>query len=42
VALVTGGGTGDEASHVNGAVLPVDGGHTPVGVATVALAKASA
>jgi NAD(P)-dependent dehydrogenase (short-subunit alcohol dehydrogenase family) len=32
----------DEASYVNGAVLPIDGGHTPVDVATVAFAKASA
>jgi meso-butanediol dehydrogenase / (S,S)-butanediol dehydrogenase / diacetyl reductase len=32
----------DEASYVNGAVLPVDGGHTPVDVATIAFAKASA
>jgi len=32
----------DEASYVNGAVLPIDGGHSPVDVATVAFAKASA
>ena len=32
----------EEASYVNGAVLPIDGGHTPVDVATVAFAKASA
>jgi NAD(P)-dependent dehydrogenase (short-subunit alcohol dehydrogenase family) len=32
----------DEAAYVNGAVLPVDGGHTPVDVATIAFAKASA
>ena len=29
----------DEASYVNGAVLPIDGGHSPVDVATVAFAK---
>ena len=29
----------DDASYVNGAVLPVDGGHTPVDVATVTLGK---
>lgn len=32
----------EEASYVNGAVLPVDGGHTSVDVATVAFARASA
>ena len=32
----------EEASYVNGAVLPIDGGHSPVDVATVAFAKASA
>ena len=32
----------DEASYVNGAILPVDGGHTPVDVATVAFGRASA
>jgi NAD(P)-dependent dehydrogenase (short-subunit alcohol dehydrogenase family) len=32
----------EEASYVNGAVLPIDGGHTPVDVATVAFAKVSA
>ena len=32
----------DEASYVNGAVLPIDGGHSPVDVATVAFAKATA
>jgi NAD(P)-dependent dehydrogenase (short-subunit alcohol dehydrogenase family) len=32
----------DEAAYVNGAVLPVDGGHTPVDVATVAFGKVSA
>ena len=31
----------DEASYVNAAVLPIDGGHTPVDVATVAYSKAS-
>jgi NAD(P)-dependent dehydrogenase (short-subunit alcohol dehydrogenase family) len=29
----------DEASYVNGAVLPIDGGHTPVDVATIAWSK---
>ena len=29
----------DEASYVNGAVLPIDGGHTPVDVATVAFGR---
>lgn len=32
----------DDAAYVNGAVLPVDGGHTPVDVATVAFGRASA
>jgi meso-butanediol dehydrogenase/(S,S)-butanediol dehydrogenase/diacetyl reductase len=32
----------DDASYVNGAILPVDGGHTPVDVATVAFGKVSA
>ena len=32
----------EDASYVNGAVLPIDGGHSPVDVATVAFAKASA
>lgn len=32
----------DGASYVNGAILPVDGGHTPVDVATVAFGRASA
>jgi NAD(P)-dependent dehydrogenase (short-subunit alcohol dehydrogenase family) len=31
----------DDASYVNGAVLPVDGGHTPVDVATVTFGKVS-
>ncbi len=31
----------EEAAYVNGAVLPVDGGHTPVDVATVAFGRAS-
>jgi NAD(P)-dependent dehydrogenase (short-subunit alcohol dehydrogenase family) len=31
-----------EAAYVNGAVLPVDGGHTPVDVATVAFGRVSA
>jgi meso-butanediol dehydrogenase/(S,S)-butanediol dehydrogenase/diacetyl reductase len=31
-----------EAAYVNGAVIPVDGGHTPVDVATVAFGRASA
>jgi len=29
----------DEAAYVNGAVLPIDGGHTPVDVATIAWSK---
>jgi meso-butanediol dehydrogenase / (S,S)-butanediol dehydrogenase / diacetyl reductase len=29
----------DEASYVNGAVLPIDGGHTPVDVATIAFGR---
>ncbi len=29
----------DEASYVNGAVLPIDGGHTTVDVATVAFGR---
>jgi NAD(P)-dependent dehydrogenase (short-subunit alcohol dehydrogenase family) len=32
----------DDASYVNGAVLTVDGGHTPVDVAMVAFGRASA
>jgi NAD(P)-dependent dehydrogenase (short-subunit alcohol dehydrogenase family) len=32
----------DDASYVNGAILPVDGGHTPVDVATVTFGKVSA
>lgn len=32
----------DAASYVNGAVLPVDGGHTPVDVATVTFGRVSA
>lgn len=32
----------DDAAYVNGAVLPVDGGHTPVDVATVAFGRVSA
>jgi NAD(P)-dependent dehydrogenase (short-subunit alcohol dehydrogenase family) len=32
----------DDAAYVNGAVLPVDGGHTPVDVATVTFGKVSA
>jgi meso-butanediol dehydrogenase / (S,S)-butanediol dehydrogenase / diacetyl reductase len=32
----------DEASYVNGAVLPIDGGHTTVDVATVAFGRVSA
>jgi meso-butanediol dehydrogenase / (S,S)-butanediol dehydrogenase / diacetyl reductase len=32
----------DEASYVNGAVLPIDGGHTPVDIGTIAFARASA
>ncbi len=32
----------DDASYVNGAVLPVDGGHTPVDVATVTFGRVSA
>lgn len=32
----------DGAAYVNGAVLPVDGGHTPVDVATVAFGRVSA
>lgn len=32
----------DEAAYVNGAVLPVDGGHTPVDVGTVAFGRVSA
>lgn len=31
----------DDAAYVNGAVLPVDGGHTPVDVATVSFGRAS-
>jgi meso-butanediol dehydrogenase/(S,S)-butanediol dehydrogenase/diacetyl reductase len=31
----------EDASYVNGAVLPIDGGHTTVDVATVAFARAS-
>ena len=31
----------EEASYVNGAVLPIDGGHTPVDVATLAFGRAS-
>ena len=31
-----------EASYVNGAVLPVDGGHTPVDVGTIAFSRAIA
>ncbi|MFN8225038.1 MAG: SDR family oxidoreductase [Gaiellales bacterium] len=31
-----------EASYVNGAVIPVDGGHTPVDVATLAFSRAVA
>ena len=31
----------DEASYVNGAVLPIDGGHTPVDVATVTFGRVS-
>ena len=31
-----------EASYVNGAVLPVDGGHTPVDVGTIAFSRATA
>jgi NAD(P)-dependent dehydrogenase (short-subunit alcohol dehydrogenase family) len=32
----------DDASYVNGAILPVDGGHTPVDVATVTFGRVSA
>lgn len=32
----------DDASYVNGAVVPVDGGHTPVDVATVTFGRVSA
>ena len=32
----------DDAAYVNGAVFPVDGGHTPVDVATVRFGKVSA
>ena len=32
----------EDASYVNGAVLPVDGGHTPVDVATVVFGRVSA
>ena len=32
----------DAASYVNGAILPVDGGHTPVDVATVTFGRVSA
>ena len=32
----------DDASYVNGVVLPVDGGHTPVDVATVTFGRVSA
>jgi NAD(P)-dependent dehydrogenase (short-subunit alcohol dehydrogenase family) len=32
----------DAASYVNGAVIPVDGGHTPVDVGTIAFGRASA
>ena len=32
----------DDASYVNGAIVPVDGGHTPVDVATVTFGKVSA
>jgi NAD(P)-dependent dehydrogenase (short-subunit alcohol dehydrogenase family) len=32
----------DEAAYVNGVVLPVDGGHTPVDVATIAFGKVPA
>jgi meso-butanediol dehydrogenase / (S,S)-butanediol dehydrogenase / diacetyl reductase len=31
----------DEASYVNGVVLPIDGGHTPVDIATVAFGRVS-
>jgi len=32
----------DDASYVNGAIVPVDGGHTPVDVATVTFGRVSA
>jgi len=32
----------DDASYVNGAIVPVDGGHTPVDVATVTFGRLSA
>jgi NAD(P)-dependent dehydrogenase (short-subunit alcohol dehydrogenase family) len=32
----------DEAAYVNGAVIPVDGGHTPVDIGTIAFGRASA
>jgi meso-butanediol dehydrogenase / (S,S)-butanediol dehydrogenase / diacetyl reductase len=32
----------DDAAYVNGAVIPVDGGHTPVDVGTIAFGRASA
>ncbi len=32
----------DDASYVNGAIVPVDGGHTPVDVATITFGKVSA
>jgi NAD(P)-dependent dehydrogenase (short-subunit alcohol dehydrogenase family) len=31
----------EEASYVNGAVLPVDGGHSPVDVGTIAFGRMS-
>ena len=32
----------EDASYVNGAIVPVDGGHTPVDVATVTFGRVSA